>query len=272
MTMEAVYAQRRQRVLELLGATNGALVVAAAPELRVGSDGEVRYVPDADLYYLTGYTEPDAVLVLCPSADTPFTLFVRDRDAERERWTGMRSGVAGALERFAADAAHPVVELGDHLPKLVEGANTLYAPLQSGRPDFDASVLNVLAAARRTRVRTGRGPHTVTDPRRLLAPLRLRKDTHEIELMREAARITVDAFEAAAGVLGAAKGEWQVEAAVEHAFRREGALGPAFPTIVAAGGNATVLHYTSNSATLGPHEMLLHGRAVRSHMPPAVRR
>jgi Xaa-Pro aminopeptidase len=266
MTIEAVHARRRQRVLELLGATHGALVIAAAPELRVGSDGEVRYVPDADLYYLTGYTEPDAVLVLCPSADSPFTLFVRDRDPERERWSGTRSGVVGALEQFAADAAHPVAELGQHLAQLVEGANTLYAPLQSGRADIDAAVLNVLASARRTRVRTGRGPHTVTDPRRLLSPLRLRKDAHEIGLMREAARITVGAFEAAAGVLAAATGEWQVEAAVEHAFRREGALGAAFPTIVAAGENATVLHYTSNSATLGSHDMLLVDAGARYRM------
>jgi Xaa-Pro aminopeptidase len=266
MTEAAVYAQRRQRVLELLGEAQGALLIAAAPELRVGTDGELRYMPDADLYYLTGYTEPDAVLVLCPSADAPFTLFVRDRDPERERWNGVRGGVAGALELLAADAAYPVAELGDRLVKLVEGANRLYAPLQSGRPDFDAAVLNVLAAARRARVRTGRGAHTVTDPRRLLAPLRLRKDEHEIALMREAARITVDAFETAAGVLPTAHGEWQIEAAVEHAFRREGALGPAFPSIVAAGANATVLHYTSNSATLAPRDMLLMDAGARYRM------
>jgi Xaa-Pro aminopeptidase len=266
MTADTVYAQRRQRVLGLLGETQGALLIAAAPELRVGSDGELRYMPDADLYYLTGYAEPDAVLVLCPSADSPFTLFVRDRDAERERWSGVRGGVAGALELLAADAAYPVAELGDRLVKLVEGASTLYAPLQSGRPEFDAAVLNVLASARRTRVRTGRGAHTVTDPRRLLAPLRLRKDEHEIKLMREAARITVDAFEAAAGVLPTAQGEWQIEAAVEHAFRREGALGPAFPSIVAAGANATVLHYTSNSAPLASHDMLLVDAGARYRM------
>src|SRR5690606_30237341 len=93
------FARRRARVLEAIG-DGAAMVLAAAPELRVGYDTELRYTADPDLYYLTGYTEPEAVLVLCPSHDAPYTLFVRPRDAGRELWTGKRGGVEAAVERF----------------------------------------------------------------------------------------------------------------------------------------------------------------------------
>jgi Xaa-Pro aminopeptidase len=226
--------------------------MAAAPELRVGADGELRYLPDADLYYLTGYVEPEAVLVLCPSAESPCTLFVRPRDRRRERWTGVRGGVEAAREQFGADAAYPVAELPERLPQLIAGADLLYVALESGRPEVDAAWALAMAEARRSRPRSGRGPHTLVDPRLLLGPMRVVKDAREIELVREAARITADAFVAAHGSIRGADGEWQVEAALEHAFRNAGASGPAFPSIVAGGANATVLHYITNDARSGP--------------------
>jgi Xaa-Pro aminopeptidase len=261
----ARYAERRARVLAGLG-ERAALIIAAAPELRVGSDGELRYLPDADLYYLTGYDEPDAVLVLCPSAAAPFTLFVRPRDVERERWSGPRGGEDAARERFGADAAQPIAQLDTLLPQLVAGADTLYARLESGRAAVDAAVRGAFAAARHARPRTGRGPHTLVDPRLLLAPLRLRKDADELRLLREAARITVAAFTAGARQVTSATGEWQVEAALEHAMRRAGALGPAFPTIAAAGAHATVLHYTANDGVLPPDSLLLVDAGARYRM------
>jgi Xaa-Pro aminopeptidase len=261
-----LHAQRRARLIERLRAADGALVLPAAPELRVGADGELRYVPDSDLYYLTGYVEPEAVLVLAPGADAEFTLFVRERDAERERWTGRRGGVEAAGDAFGADAAHPLGELAGRLPKLVAAASLLYAPLQSGRPEFDAALLHVLALARRERPRTGHGAVGVMHPHAVLAPLRLIKDEHEIALMREAARITAAAFETASQSIRRADGEWQVEAALEHAFRNAGALGPAFPSIVAGGANATVLHYVSNDAALRRDDLLLLDAGARYEM------
>lgn len=260
-----VYAQRRARLLEALG-RDAALIVAASPELYVGNDSELRYLPDADLYYLTGYTEPEAVLVLCPAADAPFSLFVRPRDPDRERWSGMRGGVEAARERFGADAAWPLSSLAEQLPKLVGAAAVIHAPLESGRSDVDAAIRSVLAAARRSRPRSGRGPHTLTDPRLLLGPMRLRKDPHELELMREAAAITVAGFIDAARAVPSAAGEWQVEAALEHAFRREGASGPAFASIVAGGANATVLHYVQNDAPLSRGDLLLIDAGARYRM------
>jgi Xaa-Pro aminopeptidase len=261
----AVYASRRSELLTRLGGT-GALVLAAAPELHIGPDTGVRYVPDADLYYLTGYTEPEAALVLCPSAEAPFTLFVRDRDPERERWSGVRGGVAAARDRFRADAAWPIGELRERLPKLVAGASTIFAHVRTGRPAVDDALRTAFDDARRSRPRTGRGVHTVTEPSLLLGPMRRRKDAHEISLLREAAAVTVAGFEAAHHAILTARGEWQVEAALEHAFRERGAMGPAFPSIVAGGANATVLHYTANDAPLRPGSLLLIDAGARCGM------
>jgi Xaa-Pro aminopeptidase len=260
-----VFARRRACVLERIG-DDGALIVAAAPELRIGPDTDMRYVPDADLFYLTGYVEPEAVLVLCPSADAPFTLFVRDRDPERERWSGARGGVPGARERFGADDARAIGTLHDALPTLVAGAATLYARIATGRAAVDDAVRAALAAGGRNRTRTGRGAHTVTDPVGVLGPMRQRKDAHEIALMRDAAAITVAGFAAARASLAGAAGEWEVEAALEHGFRVRGAMGPAFPSIVAGGANATVLHYTANDAPLQPASALLMDAGARHHM------
>ncbi|HSJ06021.1 MAG TPA: aminopeptidase P N-terminal domain-containing protein [Longimicrobiales bacterium] len=264
--MSETFALRRSRVLAALGEPAGALVVAAAPALRTRGGADVRYAPDADVYYLTGLVEPDAVLVLCPSAEQPFTLFVLPRDPEQERWTGPRPDAERAREQCGADAVHSVVELAERLPKLVAGADVLFASPVSDRAEVDAAVQAALATARRERPRKGRGPHTVTDLRVLLAPMRMRKDAGEVERLRDAARITVRAFAGMAARLTQAAGEWEVEATLDHGFRSAGADGPAFPTIAAAGGNATVLHYTRNDAPIRPGQLVLVDGGARHRM------
>jgi Xaa-Pro aminopeptidase len=260
------FALRRSRVLAALGETAGALVAAAAPELRTRGDGDVRYTPDADLYYLTGLTDPGAVLVLCPSAEQPFTLFVLPREPEQERWTGPRPDAEAVRERCGADAVHSIGELAERLPKLVAGADVLFAAVASDRAEVDAAVRAALAAARRERPRKGRGPHTLTDPRVLLAPMRVRKDAGEVERLRDAARVTARAFAGLAARLTRAAGEWEVEAVLDHGFRSAGADGPAFPTIAAAGANATVLHYTRNDAPIRPGQLVLVDGGARQRM------
>lgn len=260
-----MFAARRSRVLDALG-SDGALILAAAPELVAGADTDIRYLPAADLYYLTGYIEPEAVLVLCPSAEPPFTMFVRPRDPESEQWTGVRGGVDAARDAFSADAAHPVAELAALLPGLTAHASHVYAALESGRRDVDAALRSTLNAARRARPRSGRGVHTVTDPHVLLGPMRLRKDSVELDAIRAATDITVRAFEDVARGIGRASHEYVVEAMVEYGFRSRGAMGPAFPTIAACGAAATVLHYTSNAAPLRGGELLLLDAGARAHM------
>ncbi|MGQ0813854.1 MAG: aminopeptidase P N-terminal domain-containing protein [Gemmatimonadota bacterium] len=263
--MSDAFAQRRQKVLERLGDT-GVLVLAAAPEL-VSRDTELRYIVDSELFYLTGYTEPEAVLVLnAAKPDARFTLFVRPRDTGRELWTGRRGGIESARERFGADVAHPVSELSKELPALLETADVLYARLGSGNPTLDGLLQSALADARHKRPRTGRAPHTLTDPGELLDQMRLIKDETELAQIREAARITSEAFIETLARVRPGIGEWEIEAAVDYGFRSRGADGAAFPAIAAAGASATVLHYIENSGVAKPGDLLLLDAGARYRM------
>lgn len=262
----AVHAARRARVLDAL-APDGVMILAAAPELHLGRDLELRYQPDPDLFYLTGYTEPEAVAVLAPArADAPFTLFVRPRDPERELWTGPRGGTEAARAVFGADEAYPIAELHDRLPGIIADAGVLYFRIGTGRDDVETLVRSSFIRAQRTRQREGRGPRALVDPGAILDDMRLIKDAHEIALLREAARITADAFRDAVTRIRPGAGEWEIEAAVEAGFRGRGATGPAFPTIIAAGANATVLHYTDNAAALEAGQLLLIDAGARYRM------
>ncbi|HEY0305948.1 MAG TPA: aminopeptidase P N-terminal domain-containing protein, partial [Longimicrobiales bacterium] len=262
--MNDIFAKRRQHVLQQL-APGGVLILAAAPELLVGRDTHLRYVIDAELYYLTGYTEPDAVLVLDPEADAPFTMFVRPRDLEHELWHGRRGGLEGAQERFGAEVALPVAELAERLPKLLGKTDTVYARL-GARAQLDAVLQQLFASGRSARARTGRGPHVLREPGDILDEMRLLKDQHEIACLREAARISAEAFLATLPRVRPGIRESEVEALLEYGFRTRGASGPAFTTITATGANATVLHYVDNSTTLASGELLLLDAGARYEM------
>lgn len=264
--MSDIFSRRRDKVIEQLGKA-GALVLSAAPEITVGRDTELRYAIDAEFYYLTGYTEPEAVLVLLPREDdTRLTLFVRPRDPARELWTGVRSGVEGAREQFGATSVYPISELNEQLPKLLNESDVIYARYGAGRPEVDVAIQQILARARNIRPRTGRSPHTLTDPGVILDSMRVIKDATEIERMREAARITRESFAHALQRVHDGVGEWEIEAAVEYGFRSRGADGFAFPTIAAAGRNATTLHYVSNSAIARAGDLLLLDAGARYQM------
>ena len=258
------YQDRRARVLEQLG-NDAAMVLAAAPEIIIGRDTELRYAADPELFYLTGYTEPEAVLVLNPALDRPFTLFVRPRDPTRELWTGVRGGIEGGAE-YGADQTFSIGELAAKLPTLLANVSVVYARTDAMRQAYSTALENALAAGLRGRARTGRGPHTRTDPGVILDEMRLIKDAHEIELMREAARISVEGFRTAAGAIRPGAGEWQVEAALEGTFRSAGAQGFAFPTIVGAGANATTLHYITNDRPIDDGTLVLVDAGARYDM------
>src|SRR5690606_10285349 len=128
---------------------------------------------DSELFYLTGYTEPEAVLVLSTAENAPpYSLFVRARDPERERWTGVRGGVEEAAERFGAEA-FPITDLATKLPQLLANVDTIYGRVGGGRPEVDRVLLDALERGRRVRPRTGRGPRALVDPGAVLDELRL---------------------------------------------------------------------------------------------------
>lgn len=249
------FARRRDRFLELCG--SGVAVLRAAPELTRPGGGEVPYRQHGNLFYLTGWPEPEAVAVLTPyDEEHRFTLFVRPRDADREVWTGPRIGVEGARERFGATAVYPITELAERLPELLRPASRVWYALGVD-PATDRLLVDLMVQFRRTRPRTGYGPTAVEDPAPLLGRLRLVKEPAEIARLRRAAGIAVAAHRAAIAHVRPGAGEWELQALLEHGFRDAGAAGPAFPSIVAAGPGATVLHYTANNRRIAAGELLL---------------
>jgi Xaa-Pro aminopeptidase len=232
-------------------------IIPAAREATRSNDTEYRFRQDSDFYYLTGFNEPDAVAVIAPSRETRFTLFVRPRDKEKETWTGRRAGVEGAKELYGADEAFPVEEFAGKLKEILDGSRTLYYRLGGGNPGLDASLVAELARMRALGWRKARPPHTITDPGALVHEMRLFKTDEEVALMQCSADIASEAHREAMRAARPGMKEYEVEALVEYAFRRAGASGPAYNSIVGAGANATVLHYVENTATLRDGDLLL---------------
>jgi Xaa-Pro aminopeptidase len=247
-------AARRARLLEGLG--GGVLLLAAAPERTRTADILYPYRQDSDFDYLTGFPEPEAVCLLTPEGSERFVLFVRPHDPDRALWVGARAGVDGAVERYGADAAYPIDELEKMLPAFL--ARAPHVALDLGREDRLAGRL--LAAVRRAqaeRPRSGTGPTAIHDATEILHEMRLRKSPLEIERMRHAIAIACEAHREVMRAARPGQAEYEVEALIDFTFRRRGATGPAYPSIVAAGANATVLHYTDHTATLAPDQLLL---------------
>lgn len=250
------FAARRRRVLDALGSAGAALFVAAPAAVR-SNDVEYPYRQDSDVLYLTGFPEPGAAVLLLPGhPDGEFQLFVRPRDRERETWTGRRAGIEGARERYGADAAHPIEELAAVVPKLVGERDSFHFNI--GRnPAIDAQVLQWMQRWQIDRPRTGKGPQALLDPSPIVHEMRLYKDAAERDRMRVAGGIARHAHRHAMRAARPGMFEYEIEAIVDFEFRRNGASGPAYPSIVAAGANATILHYVDNDAELRDGDLLL---------------
>jgi Xaa-Pro aminopeptidase len=251
----ARHATRREHFLERLG--KGVAILPAARTKYRSRDTEIRFRQDSDFFYLTGFDEPDAVAVLTPhDPERRFTMFVRPRDAEREVWDGVRAGVDGARSVFGADAAHTVQELEDLLRELLEPADAIHYALGSD-PVLDSIITELVVTFRRTRQRAGRGPVSIVDPGEVLGEMRVVKEAAELDRLRLAARINVEGHLAAMRAARPGAGEWEMEAAMESTWRDLGAGGPAYPSIVASGPNATTLHYTTNDRRVLDGELVL---------------
>jgi Xaa-Pro aminopeptidase len=251
----APFAERRRRFLADIPA--GSLVLLAAAPIAIRSnDVEYTYRQDNDFYYLTGFPEPEAFCVLDTGGDPRFTLFVRPRDPERETWTGKRFGVDGARDVFGADAAHTIDRFDERFGKLLEGRERLYFALGRNR-ELNDRVLGHVRTSQATRERTGAASVGLLSPTDLLHEMRLHKEPAELERMRKAAAISAVAHREALLAARPGVGEYEIEARIDFAFRRLGGSGPAYPSIVASGANATILHYVENSRELADHELLL---------------
>lgn len=253
-TLTARFRERRQHVLQAI--PNGLLLVPSQPVAIRNNDVEHPYRQHSDLWYLSGFDEPESVLVLSTASDKPFTLFVRERDPEREVWDGARAGVDGAKERFGADEAHPIAKLDELLPKLFENVEHLYYRLGVDR-EFDDRVLRAVANVRRRSRRGQRYPTHIIDPSSVIHELRLHKDADEIALMRRAATITCEAHRLAMSACRPGMHEYEIEAVLAAHFLKNGSHRPAYSSIVGSGPNATVLHYHDNDRKMDDGDLLL---------------
>jgi Xaa-Pro aminopeptidase len=251
------FARRRDAFLDAMAAASpgSVAILPAAPVHVRNNDVDHDYRQDSDFYYLTGFDEPESVLVL-DARTRKVTLFVRPRDREREVWDGPRAGVDGAKQLFGADDAFTMSELDDKLPPMLHDRRRVYYRLGAHRRFDD----RVLAAIDRVRARQRMGvtaPSEVVDPGALLHEMRLRKAPVELEAMRTASRITGEAHALAMRATRPGMREYEVEALLLDTFRKHGSERPAYGSIVGSGPNACVLHYRRNDRRIDGGELLL---------------
>ena len=252
------YTRRRAQLAQLIG--KGVAIVPTAPERARNRDAHYPYRYDSYFYHLTGFIEPEAVVVIVAGAglgDKPRNLlFCREKNEEREIWDGFRHGPLAARETFAFDETYTIDQLDKLMPDLLADQPVLYAHL-GGDSAWDARVLGWVNEVR-NRARTGvAAPRDIADVHTLLDEMRLIKDADELNTMRRAAAISTGAHVRAMRATRAGGTEYQIEAELLHEFRRLGAQSPAYTSIVASGANACVLHYVSNDATLKEGDLLL---------------
>lgn len=250
-----VHRRRRQRLLDALG--DGLLLLPTAPEQRRNGDVLHEYRPGSDFLWLTGFPEPEAVLVAWRTGRTHRAiLFVRPRDPSREVWDGRRVGVKGAVRRFGVDRAHPIGELWQRLADLLEGHRRVFHRLGADAA-FDRRLLDVLAVRAQKHRRRHPSHPDLVDPTAALAALRLVKDPSERAAMQRAAAISAAGHVAAMQATRAGLHEYEVQAVLEAEFRRAGSPRNGYPSIVASGANACVLHYHDNDRRMQNGDLLL---------------
>jgi Xaa-Pro aminopeptidase len=255
----AEHAERRRRLQAQLG--DGLAIVAGAKLATRSNDTQYAFRQNSDLFYLTGFPQPEAVAALTRDR---FIFFVQPRDPEQETWNGRRPGVEGAVREFGADEAHPIGELRERLPGLIENRPRLFHTFGLDR-EIDDAVVAALQAVR-AKVRRGvRPPAEIASPHELLHEMRIHKSRAELEIMRAAAGISREAHRAAAKLAQPGRYEYELEAALHAVFRQSGGAGPAYNSIVGAGDNATILHYVENSAELRAGQLVLIDAGVELH-------
>ncbi len=252
-----VLRKRQKRFLEELG--NGVALLIAPPKTQRNSDVQHVYRPDSNIGYLSGFEEPNCILLWNPQGEYPFQIFVQPRDPHLELWEGSIAGAEKAKKMTGADKAYasePVRAFENAFIEALQTADALYYAIgQNG--EWDKRVLQLLAQARRKRGRTGQPQWALFDPQSLLGEMRLFKDPLEIALMRKGANLSATAHVAAMRMTRPGMYEYEIEALLEHSFRIQGAQHLAYPSIVATGANACILHYTDNRARCQDGELIL---------------
>ncbi|WP_028917890.1 aminopeptidase P N-terminal domain-containing protein [Pseudoxanthomonas sp. J35] len=251
----AEFARRRRQLMRMAG-EDAILVLPAAPVRVRSHDTHYPYRQDSDFWYLCGFPEPEAVLVLVPGRKHgEALLFCRERDPEREGWDGPRFGQEGAVSVFGMDDAYPIDDLDEILPGLLEGRSRVY--YHFGRDaEFDLKLIGWVNRVR-AQVRHGaQPPHEFLELGHLLHEQRLFKSRDELRLMEKAAAISVRAHQAAMRAVRPGIAEYELQAELERVFRAADAW-PAYGSIVGAGANGCVLHYVANNGKVRDGDLVL---------------
>ena len=251
------YAERRARLIAQMHAKGGGVaILGTAPEAQRNSDADYPYRHDSSFYYLTGFTEPEAVVVLVAGAVNQSILFCRDKNPEREIWDGFRYGPEQARTTFGFDAAYCIDAIDTKIPDLLANVPALFYALARNAA-LDAQIqkwLQKVRAQSRTGIAAPTASHDITG---IVNEMRLMKDDSEIAIMRRAADISSVAHARAMRATKPGLREYQIEAELLHEFRRNGSDFPAYTSIVATGANACVLHYRAGSTTVQNNDLVL---------------
>ncbi len=248
------FQERRHALLTLMG--EGIAIIPTAPEVIRNRDSHYAYRFNSYFYYLTGFKEPESVVVLIAGEKPKSLLFCRDKDIEREIWDGFRYGAEAAKAEFGFDETHSINALDSVILKLLSHQSQLFFSLGENA-SWDARIMSWLNTLR-TQARSGlHAPEQLRDVRQLIDQMRLIKSPFEIDIMRRSANIAAAAHNHAMQFTKPHMMEYEVEAEFLHAFCRNGAQAPAYTSIVASGANACTLHYNANNAQLNAGDLLL---------------
>jgi Xaa-Pro aminopeptidase len=249
-----IYRQRREQLMAKVG--NGTAIFRSAPMAVMHNDVEYAFRQDSNFFYLTGFNEPDAVAVFAPHhSEHRFVLFVQPKDIEKETWTGYRTGVDLAKEMYGAHEAYPIAELDEKLPQYLEKADRIYYHVGRDRA-FDDTILQHWQQQRKLYYRRGTGPRAIEDSAVLTDPMRQIKTAEELVLIRRAADLAVEAHNLAREMARPGRYEYEIQAEMERLFGVNGGS-PAYPSIVASGGNSCILHYVENDRQMQDGDLLL---------------
>ncbi|MET0124707.1 MAG: Xaa-Pro aminopeptidase [Pseudomonas caspiana] len=250
------YARRRKALMAQMEPNSIAILPAAAVAIR-NRDVEHVYRQDSDFQYLSGFPEPEAVVVLIPGREYgEYVLFCRERNPQRELWDGLRAGQEGAIRDFGADDAFPINDIDEILPGLIEGRDRVYSAMGSNA-EFDRHLMEWINVIRSKAHLGAQPPNEFVALDHLLHDMRLYKSAAEIKVMREAARISARAHVRAMQACRPGLHEFSLEAELDYEFRRGGAKMPAYGSIVASGRNACILHYQENDALLKDGDLVM---------------
>lgn len=253
---QSEFKKRRKSLMERIGVGNIAILGSSTAKIR-NRDVQYPYRQDSDFYYLTGFSETDALAVFIPGREKgEYILFCREFDATKALWEGAHAGLEGATGHFQADDAFPIDDMDEILPGMLENRSKVFYPM--GRdPEFDHRLLDWITHIR-SQSRSGvMAPGELVSLEHILHEMRLFKSREEIKLMRRAAEVSAQGHVKAMQLCKAGLYEYQIEAELVHHFMQQGLRHVAYPSIVAGGSNACVLHYTQNNDKLKNGDLLL---------------